>query len=165
MAFFEQIGKAFTDAGQTVAKQTKNFTDVAQLNNAISNKEKQISQLFLRLGQAYYEKHKNEDAAEEQELISEISALYAEIFQNREKIKQIKGVTKCEACGADVPLHAAFCSACGAKVAPAAAEQSKTGRECPVCHAVVPAEDLFCSNCGTKMEHPQETDQPEADAK
>lgn len=158
MAFFEQIGKAFTDASQTVAKQTKNFTDVAQLNNAISSKEKQISQLFLRLGQSYYEKHKNEEAPEESELIAELNNLYAEIAQNRERIKQIKGVTKCENCGADVPLNAAFCSACGAKVAPvkAAAEQSAPERQCPNCQASVPAGDIFCRNCGTKLENDPE---------
>ncbi len=32
MAFFEQIGKCLTDAGQNVAQQTKDFADVTKLN-------------------------------------------------------------------------------------------------------------------------------------
>lgn len=55
MAFFEEIGKRLTDAGQNVAKQTKNLADVTQLNSAISEREKKIAQLFSAIGQAYYE--------------------------------------------------------------------------------------------------------------
>ena len=116
MAFFEQLGKRLTDAGQNVAQQTKNLADVTQLNSAISDREKKISQLYLNIGQLYYEKHKGDSTAEHQEIIGEINALYAEIAQNREKIKQIKGVVKCSKCGADVPLNAAFCNACGTKI-------------------------------------------------
>ena len=38
MAFFEQLGKRLTDAGQNVVQQTKNLADVTQLNSAISDR-------------------------------------------------------------------------------------------------------------------------------
>lgn len=158
MAFFEQIGKRLTDAGQNVAQQTKDLADVTKLNTAISEKEKRISQLFLLVGQSYYEKHKNDDTAEELEKIAEINALYAEIFTKREKIKEIKGVVKCENCGADVPLNAAFCNACGTKVN--RTEPTKKNTEevcmCPTCQAVVEKGNLFCNHCGTKIESTNE---------
>lgn len=116
MAFFEQIGKRLTDAGQNVAQQTKDFADVTKLNNAISEKEKKISQIFLLIGQSYYERHKNDSNAEELDKISEVNSLYSDIFKNREQIKQIKGIAKCPKCGADLPLNAAFCNICGAKI-------------------------------------------------
>ena len=47
MDFFEQLGKKLTDTGQNVARQTKNLADVTQLNNAISEREKKVSQLLL----------------------------------------------------------------------------------------------------------------------
>ncbi len=154
MAFFEQVGKLLTDAGQSVTQQTKNLANVTQLNSAVSDKEKEVSQLFLAIGQAYYERHKNDNAAEELEKISEINALYAEISANREKINQIKGVVKCENCGADVPLNAAFCSACGTKVnhTEAAKENAENVRFCPACHATVEKDNLFCRHCGAKIE-------------
>ena len=55
MAFFEQLGKRLADAGQGVAQQTKNLADVTRLNSAISEKERKISQLYLAIGQSYYE--------------------------------------------------------------------------------------------------------------
>lgn len=154
MAFFEQLGKRLTDAGQSVAQQTKNLADVTQLNSAISDKERKISQLCLSIGQQYYESHKDDLTAEYRELLDEINDLYAEIAEKREKIKQIKGVVKCPNCGADVPLNAAFCNACGAKIErdDAAGEKSGAQRRCPACHAVVSAEDSFCNNCGTKVD-------------
>lgn len=159
MAFFEQIGKRLTDAGQNVAQQTKDLADVTKLNTAISEKEKRVSQLLLRVGQSYYERHKDDDAAEEPERIAEINALYAEIFASREKIKQIKGVVKCENCGADVPLHATFCNACGAKVTRVepAKKPVQEGCVCPHCQAIVEKGNLFCNYCGTKIESTNES--------
>ena len=154
MAFFAQLGKRLTDAGQSVAQQTKNLADVTQLNSAISDREKRISQLYLNIGQLYYEGHKGDLSAEHREIIEEIDALYAEIVQNREKIKQIKGVVKCPNCGADVPLNAAFCNGCGAKIERSESASGITGaqRYCPACHAVVDSEDSFCNNCGAKID-------------
>ena len=124
MAFFDQVGKFVSDAGQSVAHSTKNLAAVAQLNSEISEKEKKISKLYIEIGQAYYEKHKKDPQAEGTEQINEISALLADIAQCKDKIKQIKGVTKCENCGAEVPIGAAFCNACGAKINSAETEDS-----------------------------------------
>lgn len=154
MTFFEQLGKRLTDAGQNVAEQSKNIASVTLLNREISDREKKISQLYLNIGQLYYEEHKGDSTAEYQEIIGEINALYAEIVQNREQIKQIKGVVKCLKCGADVPLNAAFCNACGTKMERAGSVSETNGaqRHCPVCHAVVSTGDAFCSNCGAKVD-------------
>lgn len=155
MAFFEQIGKRLTDAGQNVAQQTKDFADVTKLNNAISEKEKKISQIFSLIGQSYYERHKNDSYAEELDKISEVNSLYSDIFKNREQIKQIKGIVKCPKCGADLPLNAAFCNICGAKIEKGDIENEKNNlqRHCPICQSIVNDDDLFCNNCGAKIEN------------
>lgn len=152
MDFFEQIEKQLTDAGKNVAQQTKNFTDITQLNNAISEKRKRISQLFHDLGQQYYQEHKDDQDTEYSDMIREIGALYCEIEQNQDKIKQIKGFGKCRQCGADIPPNTAFCSSCGAKVEPAGNDNNVGQSFCPACGAAVALDDLFCQNCGAKLE-------------
>lgn len=155
MAFFEQIGKKLTDAGQNVAQQTKNLADRTQLGSAISEKERNIAQLCSALGREYYEAHKADESCEFAEKVARINALYAEIAQNREKISQIKGVVKCESCGADVPANAAFCNACGTKVVrpePPAAPAAPVGRVCPACGCAVGEENAFCNHCGAKLD-------------
>ena len=155
MDFLEQLGKRLSDAGQGVAQQTKNLTELTRLNGTISEKDKQLHKAYAAIGQSYYERHKHDLNAEERALIESVSQLLSEIALCREEIKQIKGVTKCQNCGADIPLHAAFCNSCGAKVSPQANDEHassalKTGI-CPNCHAAVPAGNQFCNHCGTKL--------------
>lgn len=44
MAFFENIGKKITDAGQGVALQTKKLTDTTRLNAKIAENKEKMSQ-------------------------------------------------------------------------------------------------------------------------
>ena len=155
MDFFEKIGKRLSDAGQNVAQQTKGFADVAKLNAGISKTEKKISQLLLVIGQAYYQKHKNDADAEEIELIKQINALYAEIAESQEKIKQIKGLVKCPNCGTDLPSGASFCTVCSTQMNTTEENNSNTPsdeRVCPSCKSPVEPGHLFCMYCGAKME-------------
>ncbi len=151
MAFFEQLGKKITDAGQNVAQQTRNFADVTQLNNEIAEKEKKIRELFTSIGQSYYENHKNDADAEEKNKIEVITALYEGIIESNEKIKQIKGIVKCQSCGADIPYDAAFCNVCGTKVQELNEDRTEQ-KICPACNKPVPKENLFCNYCGAKIE-------------
>ena len=100
--------------------------------------------------------HKIDPQGEEIERIQKISSLNAEILECKENIKQIKGVTKCPNCGADVSLDAAFCNACGTKIPPAAKVEdissNESGALCPKCHNPVTAGNAFCNHCGTKIE-------------
>lgn len=129
MAFLEQLGKQLSDAGQTVAKQTRDFSEVTQLNLANSEKGKQISQIFTSIGQSYYEKHKNDSSAEELDKIGMINALYNEISMNQERINQIKGIQNEDS-----------------------GRKNENERICPQCHAAVAKDNLFCVHCGTKLD-------------
>lgn len=153
MAFFEELGKKITDAGQGVAQQTKNFTEVTRLNGAISDREKQAAALYTALGTAYYKAHAADGQAEEKETIAQITALLNEIAQYQEEVKRIKGIGKCPACGADVQAGAAFCPACGAAIpAPQTPPPAApAGRVCPNCGQSVGAENIFCNHCGTRL--------------
>lgn len=156
MDFFEKIGKRITDMGSTVAQNTKNFADTTSLQKGISDSKKKIEQLYAAIGKAYYENHKNDPAAEEAASISEITALFAQIEENNEKIKLLKGVTKCPNCGEDIAPDALFCNNCGTKVvkaAPAAVEAAPVNaqRLCPTCGQPVGKDNLFCNNCGAKL--------------
>lgn len=157
MNHFDEIGKRLSDAGQNVVQQTKNFSDTSRLNGSISEKEKQIVQLYTAIGRAYYEQHKDDPSAEQPEQIAQINTLSAEIAQLREEIKQIKGVVKCPGCGAELPLNATFCSSCGAKIvqSAAAAAAPAGARVCPRCGAAVAEGNRFCTGCGAKMEEPE----------
>lgn len=155
MDLFEHLGKKLTGAGQNVAQQTKNITDVARLNNEIANKEKAIAKLYSEIGRAYYDRHKDDPAAEELKMVSEVSRLCGEIAQCQETIKQIKGIVKCPFCGSEVSTESVFCSVCGERIpsvsVPIQKEEQGT-KTCPNCHAIVSDDCTFCVFCGTKLD-------------
>ena len=155
MDFLEQLGRRLSDAGQGVAQQTKNLTELTRLSGTISEKGKQLCKAYAEIGQSYYERHRLDPNGEERPLMESVSQLLSEIAQCREEIKQIKGVTKCQSCGADIPLRAAFCNSCGARVSPQTddgqAPPPKTGI-CPNCRAAVPEGNQFCNHCGARLE-------------
>ena len=150
MAIFEQIGKKLTDMGQGVAQGTKNLTDTARLNGLISDEEKNIEKLIIELGQAYYNLHKNDPAAELAQIVGSINEAYNNIEQHKEQIKLIKGDTKCGNCGADVANGAAFCANCGAPN-PEAQPAAPAARFCGNCGTPAEPGSAFCNNCGSKL--------------
>lgn len=116
MDFFETLGKKLSDFGQATAKKTKDLTEITKRSAANADRNKKINQLFTEIGAAYYNAHKDDVECESADKIAEVTALMAEIAAAQEEINQIKGVTKCPHCGADVAFGNAFCNACGAKV-------------------------------------------------
>lgn len=160
MAIFEEIGRRLTDAGNDVAKQTRNFTETARLNSAIADCEKKITQCYTAIGQSYYERHRDDPNAEELQKILEVRQLYQDIVQLRERVTQLKGITVCPNCGAQIPLHAVFCTACGSRVASQEtqelAAQDETTQVCPSCQRVISKGNAFCNYCGAKIEQPYE---------
>lgn len=152
MAFFDQIGKRLSDAGQTVARQTRNLADVAQLNVTIAERQREINQLYQAIGQTCFERYQNEETSVFQTQFAQIKALLEEIAQCQEKINQIKGIIPCPSCGADIPVQAQFCNVCGAKIEQApAAQETADAAVCPSCGVSVSPEDLYCNHCGAKL--------------
>lgn len=161
MAFWEQMSKKISDAGQGAAQQAKNFSEVTKLNGTISEKEKKITQLFHAMGEAYYAQHKDDPAADQPEKIEEVKALAAEIDRCRNEINRIKGIVKCPNCGAEVTSGSAFCNSCGSKMPQEQKEEPvpEGMRRCPGCNAVVSKENAFCNQCGMKLE-PVQSEEP-----
>ena len=147
MAFFETLGGKILNAGQSIAQSTKNFADVTKLNSTASDYEKQIMDLYTIIGKAYYERHKNDANAEEQQRIMAINSLFKQIEDLKRQVKEIEGLTKCPNCGGDVPRDALFCNNCGSKIV-----KETSGRRCSNCGMPLAADSMFCAYCGTKVE-------------
>ncbi len=114
MSFFDDLGKKLSQAGQTAVQKTKEMADVAKLNSAISDEEKRIDDNYLQIGKLYVSLHDAEHEADFDAFIAAIHEAEGKIKGYRQQIKDIKGIVKCEKCGAEVSKDAAFCSACGA---------------------------------------------------
>lgn len=90
-----------------------NSVDINRLNRVISEKKEKINQLYMDIGQAYFQRHMNDRAQEETQKITQVKILLVEIAQCQKEIERIKGIKRCPSCGAVVSQQSTFCEACG----------------------------------------------------
>lgn len=159
MAFFDDLGKKISQAGQTTMQKTREMADVARINSQISDEEKRINDMYLQIGKQYVELHASDCEEAFQGMIQTITDSENKIKEYKVQIQDIKGVIRCPKCGAEVPKGALFCSACGEKMQeeqPVQEEASATEpaeeKKCSNCGAVLAEGAVFCSECGTKAE-------------
>lgn len=156
MAFFEEISKKITNAGQGVAQQAKNLSDTTRLNAKISENKKRMSQLLFEMGNDYYKKHRKDQNCEEQEYIDRLNVLFREILRYQKEIEEIKTSETCKVCGSRIIEGAAFCMSCGSRVGAEeiedAEDETADVRQCPACGADIDEDSTFCTACGQRLE-------------
>lgn len=143
MGFFEKM----TTAGKDVAKKAKDVSDISRYMAEIEACEKRIKVCYVDLGMRYFESHPDEINEKDAEIIHSIEAEKEQIAQIREKIRILKEIEQCAACGAELQKGAKFCTVCGAKV-----ESAEKANICPNCGRELKGDEIFCVNCGTKLE-------------
>ena len=179
MAFFEDLGKKISKMGQTTVQKTKEFADIAKLNSSISEEERKLKETYLQIGKQYVELYGEKEESDFSELILSIRAGQEKISEYQAEIEKIRGVMRCEQCGAEIAYNSGFCSNCGSKIEMkqelimeavdisadegAETEESMEGTVveegaveektlCKNCQAVLPEGAAFCAECGTKVE-------------
>lgn len=166
VAFFDDLGKKISQAGQTTVQKTRDMADVAKINMQISDEEKKINDTYLQIGKLYMELHASDSEEAFQGMVQTIVEAQGKIKEYKAQIQEIKGVVRCEKCGAEVSKEAVFCPVCGVKMpeivseetekteveADAQAQEPVVEKKCANCGAVLGNDALFCSECGTKVE-------------
>jgi len=151
MAFFDNLGKKMSQAGQAAAAKMKEVAEVAKLTSAVTDEEKKIQDNYLELGKLYAQVYADTAEGEFAAKIAAIKEAEEKIAEYREQIRRAKGIKTCEKCGAEVPCEAAFCSSCGAPMPKEEAPAEETVL-CPACGASVGKDLRFCTACGKPME-------------
>ena len=141
------IGQRFAP----VAK-TKELADTSRLNSMISEEEKVITNQYFQIGKLYVSIHKDDFEDDFAGMIGAIAEAEAKIRDYKKQIQDIKGVQRCEKCGAEVPNGAAFCSSCGASMPKMQPPISADYIKCGNCGTAVKRSMRFCTSCGKPME-------------
>lgn len=153
MAFIENVKGKFSQAGASTVQKAKELSELARLNSAVSDAEKQISELYGKIGYEVYCAYHDAPLPEVAELIGQVSALHQNIQDCKAQIKAINTANTCPQCGAKISKGMAFCSGCGFKLPvveqPAAAGQASF---CTNCGAPIAAGSAFCTSCGKKVD-------------
>ena len=148
MAFFDDMSKKLTMAGQSAVQKTKDLAEITRLNGMISEEERRLESTYSNLGKVYFSLHSEDCEDDFKAMVADVKECEIKIEQYRQMIKDIKGVRTCENCGGDVPSGAAFCSCCGTPVAKKIPEDMV---QCPKCGQLVSHEAKFCTGCGISL--------------
>lgn len=150
MAFLDDLGRKLSHAGQTAVQKTKDMTDIARLNGLVADEEKKVNNNYYQIGKLYVAMHQTDFEADFEGMIQAIRESEVKIREYKQQIQNIKGVVRCEKCGAEVASNVAFCSSCGSpmpKQEPASSGNADQIR-CAGCGAMLDKNMRFCTFCG-----------------
>lgn len=152
MAFFDELGKKVSEAGQKTLQKTKELSDTARLNSMLSDEERRIDNYYFEIGKLYAFLHGNDYEEDFATMIQGIEDAKCKMQDLKKQIQEVKGVQTCEKCGAEVPKEAAFCSSCGGMMPKAQVEVPMDLMKCESCGAFVKSGMRFCTSCGKPLE-------------
>lgn len=154
MAFFDNVGKKLSQAGQGALQKTKEMADIARLNSLIADEEKRLNNNYYQIGKLYAQLHSADCEDCFTTYISAVNESLKKTDDLKAELQALRAVAKCPNCGAEVPISSMFCNACGTAM-PNAADKTVTqpadSVKCNNCGAFVNKNMRFCTSCGTPM--------------
>ena len=151
MALWENLSKKASETTAKAIQQAKIISETAKLNSQIADEENKINANYFQIGKLYASLH----AADPEDCFAGMLAAIAEsekkVSELKAQIQQIKGIVRCEKCGAEVAKGVAFCSSCGAAMPKVEEPVADTHEKCASCGAMVEKGMRFCTACGKPM--------------
>lgn len=151
MALWDNISKKASETTAKAVQQAKILSETTRLNGLVSDEEKKITNNYYQIGKLYAAMHQNDYEEEFAGMIAAIAESEQKVKAYRMQIQNLKGVIRCENCGAEVAKGVAFCSACGSAMPKVEAVDSSKYTKCARCGAVVEKGMRFCTSCGEPM--------------
>ena len=136
MAFFDKLG----DFAKNIGDKTSDAIETNKLNGKINTEKTAITECLRKIGDYYYDKHKEGAAGDEgiADLLATIDGHHQTIADLQAEIERIKAenaasataaaapaepvTSVCPACGAENTPETKFCRACGKNLAESAVE-------------------------------------------
>lgn len=163
MAFFDDLGKMLSTTSQNAIQKTKELAEISRLNSGINELERMVNNNYCQVGRLYAALHPDDYESDFSGLMSTIAEGEAKIREMKSQIMALKGLVKCENCGAEVSAQATYCDGCGAEM-PRKKELEDMVR-CDSCGAYMPKESKFCKECGMPFPSQENESAPKEGAK
>ena len=151
MAFMNNMRDRLAQASQSTVQKAKDLSELAKLNGTISSTEKQIGDLYGKIGYEVYCAYCNAPLPEVEELIQQVTNLHKTIEACKAQIKAINAADTCPQCGAKISKGMVFCSGCGYKLTTEEEPAAERASFCSNCGAQISADSMFCTSCGQKI--------------
>ncbi|MBQ9097691.1 MAG: zinc ribbon domain-containing protein [Clostridia bacterium] len=116
MDFITTVKEKAEEIAVSTVKASNAVVETVKSNFAIAEKEQAISKILKELGELMYDAYKNgeePDAETVAEKCVQLDESYKIIEDLKAKIKEIKNVKTCAACGRNIKAEHKFCPNCG----------------------------------------------------
>ena len=154
MALWDSLSKKASETTAKAVQQARILSETSRLNGLVSDEEKKINNNYYQIGKLYATIHQNDYEDEFAGMIAAIAESEQKIREYRIQIQDVKGVIRCEKCGAEVSKGVAFCSSCGAAMPRIETIDVSKHEKCDNCGALVEKGMRFCTSCGKPMTVP-----------
>lgn len=119
MSILENFRDKVTDAVGTARKASSKFIEVTKINSAVKSEEEKIKEIKLKMGELVYESFLQGRPVDSELVLKceEIGGCEKNIEILKEKILEVKNLTKCYECSSTVDRYTLYCPKCGSKIA------------------------------------------------
>ncbi len=114
MSFFDNFSRKVGKVASDAAVKSRELADIARFSVSIADERAAIRIQYRDLGECYYKQLRQHDLTELQPYCAAIDQANNHIQELEHKIRLVKGIQSCPACGAESDRKARFCAACGA---------------------------------------------------
>ncbi len=137
-----------------IGKKSGQLVEITRLTAKIAAEENKVKKIYAEMGHKMYEDFRNGESFDDKYMVmfSDISILMSNIEELRQEVLEVKGVSICRGCGAEVPSDSKFCTKCGSKIGENPDVNINGQKVCHQCGAVITDEDQFCPECGTTLD-------------
>ena len=117
MSFFENLSETLAAKGKEAAETAKKMAEIANIKGQISAINTEIKKNYSKIGEAYYNIHKDSElTCEFEEYVQSVRDAEKAVKELEKRISTLKGTIKCEGCGNEIDVQSTFCPKCGIKV-------------------------------------------------
>ena len=129
MAFFEKVGGTLAAKGRDVADKAKEMAEVNRLNGQIHSQTNAAEKIYAEIGKMVCEHREKWGQVDATEQLEQLDSIQAEIARLQEEILRVKGIRKCENCGAAIDMRLSYCPECGVTIAAETSETEAEGQQ------------------------------------
>lgn len=151
MAFWDNLSQKASETTSKAMMKAKEMSDIAKINSLISEEETRINNTYYQIGKLYATLHGNDYEEEFSGMIVTLAESEDKVKSYRQQIQDIKGVVRCQKCGAEVQLGVAFCSSCGTSMPKVQTVDTENMIRCENCGVMIKKGVRFCTSCGKPM--------------
>lgn len=149
----EDFTKTLNNLGQDAIKSAKKLKNIAMLNIDIASEEDKRKNSYTALGKLYYETHAACPDGALAAVCEQIKKSDERIAELKSKLSKVKGMERCDGCGAEIKSDAIFCPYCGKETDfKAGNEPPKSETVCPKCGEKMSDDMSYCPKCGEKLQ-------------